>query len=154
MVQRVKWMQILSSYAIVRGKYKKIEPENILTEASTGQVWLTGFGICLASHSPRQRVIAGTFPYMAPEQTGRMNRSIDSRSDLYAYDITLLRDVYRSAPTRSDRPYGVGALPHSKAADSARRAAERDPRAGLGNYHEASRQERRGKVSNRRGGGG
>jgi serine/threonine protein kinase len=102
MVQRVKWMQILSSYAIVRGKYKKIEPENILTEASTGQVWLTGFGICLASHSPRQRVIAGTFPYMAPEQTGRMNRSIDSRSDLYAYDITLLRDVYRSAPTRSD----------------------------------------------------
>jgi serine/threonine protein kinase len=29
-------------------------------------------------------VIAGTLAYMAPEQTGRMNRSVDSRSDLYA----------------------------------------------------------------------
>jgi serine/threonine protein kinase len=32
---------------------------------------------------------AGTLPYMAPEQTGRMNRSIDSRSDLYALGVTL-----------------------------------------------------------------
>jgi serine/threonine protein kinase len=37
--------------------HKKIEPANILTEAATGQVWLTGFGICLASHSPRQRQV-------------------------------------------------------------------------------------------------
>ena len=53
-----------------------------------------GFGI--ASRLPRERqapeppeFIAGTLPYMAPEQTGRMNRSIDSRSDLYAFGVTL-----------------------------------------------------------------
>jgi serine/threonine protein kinase len=34
-------------------------------------------------------IIAGTLPYMAPEQTGRMNRSIDARSDLYSLGVTL-----------------------------------------------------------------
>src|SRR6202041_3357759 len=62
--------------------------------AATYAVWLTGFGI--ASRLPRERQgpgppeeIAGTLAYMAPEQTGRMNRSVDSRSDLYACGVTL-----------------------------------------------------------------
>src|SRR5258708_17557970 len=70
------------------------KPGNILVAADTGHVWLRGFGI--ASPLPRERQlleppaeIAGTLAYMAPEQTGRMNRSIDSRSDLYAYGVTL-----------------------------------------------------------------
>ena len=61
---------------------------------ATGEVRLTGFGI--ASRLSRQRqaaeppdVLSGTLAYMAPEQTGRMNRSIDSRSDLYALGVTL-----------------------------------------------------------------
>src|SRR6478735_12837689 len=70
--------------------HKDIKPANILADRATGNAWLTGFGI--ASRLPRERqlpeppeVIAGTLAYMAPEQTGRMNRSIDSRSDLYAF---------------------------------------------------------------------
>lgn len=62
--------------------HKDVKPSNILVDPSSDQIWLTGFGI--ASRVPRERqppappeFIAGTLPYMAPEQTGRMNRSID-----------------------------------------------------------------------------
>src|SRR4051812_7337643 len=74
--------------------HKDIKPANILVNAASGEVRLAGFGI--ASHLPRERqapsppeFIAGTLPYMAPEQTGRMNRSIDSRSDLYSLGVTF-----------------------------------------------------------------
>src|ERR1700681_3118301 len=74
--------------------HKDIKPANILVDVASGGVWLTGFGI--ASRLPRERQapappesIAGTLAYMAPEQTGRMNRSIDARSDLYALGVTL-----------------------------------------------------------------
>ncbi|MDB5041046.1 MAG: domain S-box-containing protein [Candidatus Eremiobacteraeota bacterium] len=74
--------------------HKDIKPANVLVDLSSGSVWLTGFGI--ASRMPRERpdpqppeVIAGTLAYMAPEQTGRMNRSVDSRSDLYSFGVTL-----------------------------------------------------------------
>jgi PAS domain S-box-containing protein len=74
--------------------HKDVKPANVLVHALSGRVWLTGFGI--ASELPRERqtpeppqVIAGTLAYMAPEQTGRMNRSIDSRSDLYSLGVTL-----------------------------------------------------------------
>jgi predicted ATPase len=74
--------------------HKDIKPANVMVDPTSGQVWLTGFGI--ASDLPRERqapeppeTIAGTLAYMAPEQTGRMNRSIDSRSDLYSLGVTL-----------------------------------------------------------------
>ena len=74
--------------------HKDVKPANILVNCVTGKVRLTGFGI--ASRLARQRqaseppdVLSGTLAYMAPEQTGRMNRSIDSRSDLYAFGVTL-----------------------------------------------------------------
>ena len=74
--------------------HRNVKPGNILVDSATSHAWLTGFGI--ASPLPRERQlpeppaeIAGTLAYMAPEQTGRMNRSIDSRSDLYAYGVTL-----------------------------------------------------------------
>ena len=74
--------------------HKDIKPANILLNEATGEVRLTGFGI--ASRLSRERqapeppeIIAGTLAYMAPEQTGRMNRSIDARSDLYALGVTL-----------------------------------------------------------------
>src|SRR4030088_2330528 len=74
--------------------HKDIKPANILVESASSRVWLTGFGI--ASRLPRERqapeppeTITGTLAYMAPEQTGRMNRSVDSRSDLYALGVTF-----------------------------------------------------------------
>jgi PAS domain S-box-containing protein len=74
--------------------HKDIKPAHILVNCADGRPRLTGFGF--ASQLARERqapeppeFIAGTLAYMAPEQTGRMNRSVDSRSDLYALGVTF-----------------------------------------------------------------
>jgi PAS domain S-box-containing protein len=89
--------------------HKDIKPANILVDAASGGVWLTGFGI--ASRLPREHqapappeVIAGTLAYMAPEQTGRMNRSVDSRSDLYALGVTLYEMLTGTLPFAAADP--------------------------------------------------
>jgi predicted ATPase len=89
--------------------HKDIKPANVLVNSATGQVWLMGFGI--ASRLPRERqapappeVIVGTLAYMAPEQTGRMNRSIDSRSDLYALGVTLYEMLTGELPFAASDP--------------------------------------------------
>jgi PAS domain S-box-containing protein len=87
--------------------HKDVCPAHILV---TGQaVRLTGFG--LASRLPREHpaaapldVIAGTLAYMAPEQTGRMNRSVDARSDLYALGVTLYQMFTGALPFTASEP--------------------------------------------------
>jgi PAS domain S-box-containing protein len=83
--------------------HKDIKPANVLVNSGTAQCWLKGFGI--ASRVPREQqspeppeFVAGTLAYMAPEQTGRMNRSIDSRSDLYSLGITLYEMLTGNLP--------------------------------------------------------
>src|SRR6266700_5567628 len=89
--------------------HKDVKPANVLVNPATGQVRLMGFSI--ASRLPRERqtpeppeFIAGTLAYMAPEQTGRMNRSTDSRSDLYALGVTLYEMLTGSLPFTASDP--------------------------------------------------
>ena len=89
--------------------HKDIKPANILVNCADERVRLMGFGI--ASRLPRERqspdpleTIAGTLAYIAPEQTGRMNRSIDSRSDLYALGVTLYQMLTGSLPFSAADP--------------------------------------------------
>ena len=89
--------------------HKDIKPDNILVNCADQQTRLTGFGI--ASRLQRERpaadppeFVAGTLAYMAPEQTGRMNRSIDSRADLYALGVTLYEMLTGQPPFSAADP--------------------------------------------------
>src|SRR6266404_6193497 len=89
--------------------HKDIKPANALVDIATGRVWLTGFGIASCLRRQRQAPeapegIAGSLPYIAPEQTGRMNRSIDSRSDLYAAGVTLYEMLTGGLPFTASDP--------------------------------------------------
>src|SRR6516225_2267332 len=86
-----------------------IKPANCMVDTTSSKFWLTGFGV--ASDLPRERqapeppeTIAGTPAYMAPEQTGRMNRSIDSRSDLYSLGVTLYEMLTGTLPFAANYP--------------------------------------------------
>jgi len=91
--------------------HKDLNPANMLVDMARGRAWLTGFG--LASRRLREQrdpdapeVIAGTLPYMAPEQTGRMNRSVDARSDLYSLGITFYQMLTGVLPFTAVDPLG------------------------------------------------
>jgi len=74
--------------------HRGIKPQNIVVNPDTGRVQLVDFA--LASRLTREHVpllppdrIEGTLSYIAPEQTGRMNRTVDYRADFYALGVTL-----------------------------------------------------------------
>ncbi|MES9944936.1 MAG: EAL domain-containing protein [Candidatus Thiodiazotropha sp.] len=90
--------------------HKDITPANIFVTAD-GRVKLSGFGF--ASRLSRERPthahlqeIAGTLAYMAPEQTGRMNRSIDTRSDLYSLGVVFYQMLTGQLPFNASDPMG------------------------------------------------
>jgi len=111
-----RFLRIAINVAVALGKlhqrgliHKDIKPANIWVIGATGEVRLTGFGI--ASRLARERqsphppeTIAGTLAYMAPEQTGRMNRSIDSRSDLYALGVSFYQMLTGALPFTAADP--------------------------------------------------
>src|SRR5262249_42020500 len=80
--------------------------------------------------------IAGTLAYMAPEQTGRMNRSIDSRSDLYALGVTLYEMLTGKLPFAASEPMELRhsalapPIPRYSRRPLPRRASVQHPRQG------------------------
>ncbi|MEA5470828.1 AAA family ATPase [Spirulina sp. 06S082] len=80
--------------------HKDINPANILVNSETGQVKIIDFGIStlFAQENPfikNPNVLEGTLAYMAPEQTGRMNRSLDYRADFYSLGATFYKILTR-----------------------------------------------------------
>ncbi|TVQ41770.1 MAG: GAF domain-containing protein [Saprospirales bacterium] len=74
--------------------HKDLSPSNILVNPQNGQVFIIDFDLSSRLDQKSYFIetnqkLEGTLPYMSPEQTGRMNRSVDYRSDLYAMGIIM-----------------------------------------------------------------
>ncbi|WP_437586190.1 AAA family ATPase [Sorangium sp. So ce1000] len=89
--------------------HKDIKPPNLLFNPDTGEVKITDLGI--ASRLPREHQhltheghVEGTLAYMAPEQTGRMNRWIDGRTDLYSLGVAFYELLTGTLPFRASDP--------------------------------------------------
>ena len=89
--------------------HKDIKPANIIINSTTGEVKLTDFSISSRLQQENQSVsnpseLAGTLAYLSPEQTGRMNRSVDYRSDYYSLGITLYQMLAGQLPFVTEDP--------------------------------------------------
>ncbi len=75
--------------------HRDINPSNIIFNPETGQVKIIDFGIATIFFNrsnpilKNSNLLQGTLAYMSPEQTGRMNRSVDNRTDFYSLGVTL-----------------------------------------------------------------
>jgi predicted ATPase/two-component sensor histidine kinase len=87
--------------------HKDINPSNLVWNPQTQELKLIDFGIAsqITREMPAIRspnLLEGTLAYMSPEQTGRMNRAIDYRSDFYALGATLYELLTRQLPFTAD----------------------------------------------------
>ncbi len=89
--------------------HKDIKPANVLIHPKTKQIKLIDFSI--ASLLPREtqeiqnpNVLEGTLAYISPEQTGRMNRGIDYRTDFYSLGVTFYELLTGKLPFECDDP--------------------------------------------------
>jgi predicted ATPase/signal transduction histidine kinase len=101
--------EALDGLYIHRVIHKDIKPANILIDPTTQQIELIDFSI--SSRLPQEtqelknaNMLAGTLAYMAPEQTGRMNRGIDYRSDFYTLGVTCYQLLTGQLPFISNDP--------------------------------------------------
>ncbi|MCT7957552.1 AAA family ATPase [Laspinema palackyanum] len=89
--------------------HKDINPSNIVFNPSTGQVKIIDFGISTQltrenTTLKNPNILEGTLAYLSPEQTGRMNRCIDYRSDFYSLGVTFYELLTHRLPFESTDP--------------------------------------------------
>lgn len=89
--------------------HKDINPNNILVDLETKQVVIIDFGISTVTKRKAQNLgnpstLEGTLKYISPEQTGRINRIIDYRTDLYSLGVTFYEMLTKQLPFDSIDP--------------------------------------------------
>lgn len=89
--------------------HKDIKPQNIVLNPNSNEVRFIDFGISTrlsreTSSGATPTQLEGTLAYISPEQTGRMNRTIDYRTDLYSFGITLYELLSGQLPFQTDDP--------------------------------------------------
>ncbi|HEY9600818.1 MAG TPA: serine/threonine-protein kinase PknK, partial [Allocoleopsis sp.] len=101
--------QILEGLYKNRVIHKDIKPQNILIHPETREIKLIDFSISSLLPKENQEirnpnVLEGTLAYMSPEQTGRMNRGIDYRTDFYSLGVTFYELLTGQLPFQSNDP--------------------------------------------------
>jgi predicted ATPase/two-component sensor histidine kinase len=86
--------------------HRDLKPAHFLLDEAQDRAWITGFALASLGDVPPGGDIAGTYAYMAPEQTGRMQRPIDARSDLYALGVVLYELLAGALPFSAAEPAG------------------------------------------------
>ena len=89
--------------------HKDVNPANVLFNAQTGKIKLIDFGIATTLQADTTQFydlnqLEGTLPYLSPEQTGRMNRAVDTRSDFYSLGATLYELLTGQPPFLTTNP--------------------------------------------------
>jgi predicted ATPase/signal transduction histidine kinase len=89
--------------------HKDINPRNLLWHPETHALRFVDFGLAAAVGAERddrqpQRQLVGSLPYMSPEQTGRMNRDVDGRTDFYSLGVTFYRLLAGQLPFTATDP--------------------------------------------------
>jgi len=100
------WIKIVTSLGQIHAAniiHKDINSANIVLNRETGQLKIIDFGI--STRLPREmpmlkapNVLEGTLAYLSPEQTGRMNRSLDYRTDFYSLGVTFYELLTHQLP--------------------------------------------------------
>ncbi|PCI41754.1 MAG: hypothetical protein COB51_13740, partial [Moraxellaceae bacterium] len=108
----IRLVQGLAKIHQARIIHKDINPANIIYNREKNLVKIIDFGI--SSQLPKEQSpltspssIVGTLAYVAPEQSGRVNRSIDYRADFYSLGATLFEMLTSHTPFESDDPMEV-----------------------------------------------
>ncbi|MCB1178322.1 MAG: AAA family ATPase, partial [Leptospiraceae bacterium] len=89
--------------------HKDIKPENIILNFRTSEVRITDFGISTILENENGEIknpekLEGSLAYISPEQTGRMNRLLDYRTDYYSMGIVLYEMLTGRLPFGSKDP--------------------------------------------------
>jgi predicted ATPase/signal transduction histidine kinase/tRNA A-37 threonylcarbamoyl transferase component Bud32 len=105
-LQIAKALRFLHSHNII---HKDIKPSNIIINSKTGVCKITDFSIAsrLFKETPQPinaTQLEGTLAYISPEQTGRMNRIVDYRSDFYSLGVTFYEVLTGQLPFESNDP--------------------------------------------------
>lgn len=104
--QMIEGLSALHEAGII---HKDVNPSNVIYEAESGRAVLLDLGISSVfsyekSEGIRPDNIEGTLPYLAPEQTGRINTALDYRADFYSLGITFYEMATGHCPFEAETP--------------------------------------------------
>jgi predicted ATPase/GAF domain-containing protein len=108
----IKIVQSLSDIHNAKIVHNDINPSNIIMNTKTGNVKITDFGMATMLEIDNRNMdsfheINGTLSYISPEQTGRMNRSIDYRTDFYSLGVTFYELLLGTLPFSAEDELGL-----------------------------------------------